>query len=151
MKKLGNLLWHFPLFGFIIAFITFLTGGFFVITVIGAPIGLGLIQHSKFLLTPFSSRMISDSKLKKDKTPFWKILSVIAFILYLPIGIFASIITIIQIILLFISIIGIPIAVILSKSLSTYFNPINKICVSTSVAKEIEKRAASGKVDAMMN
>jgi len=151
MRKLGNLLWHFPLFGFIIAFITFLTGGFFVITVIGAPIGLGLIQHSKFLLTPFSSRMISDSKLKKDKTPFWKILSVIAFILYLPIGIFASIITIIQIILLFISIIGIPIAVILSKSLSTYFNPINKICVSTSVAKEIEKRAASGKVDAMMN
>jgi|TARA_B110000908_G_C9792907_1_gene245223 uncharacterized membrane protein YccF (DUF307 family) len=151
MKKLGNLLWHFPLFGFVTALLTFLTGGIFVITVIGAPIGLGLIQHSKFLLTPFSSRMISDSKLKKDKTPFWKILSVIAFILYLPIGIFASIITIIQIILLFISIIGIPIAVILSKSLSTYFNPINKICVSTSVAKEIEKRAASGKVDAMMN
>jgi|TARA_B110000114_G_scaffold157982_1_gene172899 uncharacterized membrane protein YccF (DUF307 family) len=151
MKKLGNLLWHFPLFGFVTALLTFLTGGIFVITVIGAPIGLGLIQHSKFLLTPFSSRMISDSKLKKDKTPFWKILSVIAFILYLPIGIFTSIITIIQIILLFISIIGIPIAVILSKSLSTYFNPINKICVSTSVAKEIEKRAASGKVDAMMN
>jgi uncharacterized membrane protein YccF (DUF307 family) len=151
MKKLGNLLWHFPLFGFVTALLTFLTGGLFVITVIGAPIGLGLIQHSKFLLTPFSSRMISDSKLKKDKTPFWKILSVIAFILYLPIGIFTSIITIIQIILLFISIIGIPIAVILSKSLSTYFNPINKICVSTSVAKEIEKRAASGKVDAMMN
>lgn len=151
MRKLGNLLWHFPLFGFVTALLTFLTGGLFVITVIGAPIGLGLIQHSKFLLTPFSSRMISDSKLKKDKTPFWKILSVIAFILYLPIGIFTSIITIIQIILLFISIIGIPIAVILSKSLSTYFNPINKICVSTSVAKEIEKRAASGKVDAMMN
>tara|TARA_B110000208_G_scaffold88744_1_gene111919 strand:+ start:853 stop:1308 length:456 start_codon:yes stop_codon:yes gene_type:complete len=151
VRKLGNLLWHFPLFGFVTALLTFLTGGLFVITVIGAPIGLGLIQHSKFLLTPFSSRMISDSKLKKDKTPFWKILSVIAFILYLPIGIFTSIITIIQIILLFISIIGIPIAVILSKSLSTYFNPINKICVSTSVAKEIEKRAASGKVDAMMN
>ena len=151
MKKLGNLLWHFPLFGFVTALLTFLTGGFFVITVIGAPIGLGLIQHSKFLLTPFSSRMISDSKLKKHKTPVWKILSVIAFILYLPIGIFTSIITIIQIILLFISIIGIPIAVILSKSLSTYFNPINKICVSTSVAKEIEKRAASNKVDAMMN
>ena len=25
-----------------------------MITVIGAPIGLGMIQHSKFLLTPFS-------------------------------------------------------------------------------------------------
>jgi uncharacterized membrane protein YccF (DUF307 family) len=151
MRKLGNLLWHFPLFGFITAFITFLTGGFFVITVIGAPIGLGLIQHSKFLLTPFSSRMISDSKHSKEKTVVWKILSVIAFIIYLPIGIFTSVIIIIQIILLCISIIGIPIAVILSKSLSTYFNPINKICVSKSVAQEIEKRAASGKVDAMMN
>ena len=149
MKQLGNLLWHFPFFGFVTAFLTFITGGILVITVIGAPIGLGLIQHSKFLLSPFSSRMISDSKLGNEKTLVWKILSVIAFLIYFPIGVFASILTIIQIVLLFISIVGIPIAVILSKSLSTYFNPINKICVSVSVAKEIEKRAASSKVDAM--
>lgn len=95
--------------------------------------------------------MISGSKQSKEKTVVWIILSVIAFIIYLPIGIFTSVIIIIQIILSCISIIGIPIAVILSKSLSTYFNPINKICVSKSVAQEIEKRAASGKVDAMMN
>tara|TARA_B100000795_G_C22702232_1_gene400121 strand:+ start:262 stop:753 length:492 start_codon:yes stop_codon:yes gene_type:complete len=150
MKQLGNLLWHFPFFGFVTSFFTFLIGGFLVITVIGAPIGLGLIQHSKFLLSPFSSRMISDSKLGKKKTLVWDILSIIAFIIYLPIGILASILTIIQIVLLFISIVGIPIAVILSKSLSTYFNPINKICVSISVAEEIEKRSASSKVDKML-
>ena len=53
MRLLGNILWHFPFFGFVTSFFTFLTGGFLVLTVVGAPIGLGLIQHSKFLLSPF--------------------------------------------------------------------------------------------------
>ena len=150
MRQLGNLLWHFPFFGFLTSFLSFITGVILVLTVIGAPIGLGLIQHSKFLLAPFSSRMISDSKISKEKTLLWRVLSIVAFLIYFPIGLFTSIITIIQIALLFISIIGIPVAVILSKSLSTYFNPINKICVSISVAEEIEKRSASSRVDAML-
>ena len=56
MRTLANILWHFPFFGFLTAFYTFLIGIFFTITVIGAPIGLGLIQHSKFLLSPFSKK-----------------------------------------------------------------------------------------------
>lgn len=151
MKTLGNILWHFPFFGFIIALYTFIIGLVFTITVVGAPIGLGMIQHSKFLLTPFSKRMISDSKLNEDKSTLWKVLSVIAFIVYLPFGILASIVTIIQICLLFITIVGIPVALVLAKSLSTYFNPIGKVCVDSELADELKKRKAKEKADSILN
>jgi uncharacterized membrane protein YccF (DUF307 family) len=151
MKTLGNILWHFPFFGFIIALYTFIIGLVFTITVVGAPIGLGMIQHSKFLLTPFSKRMISDSKLNEDKSTLWKVLSVIAFIVYLPFGILASIVTIIQICLLFITIVGIPVALVLAKSLSTYFNPIGKVCVDSELVDELNKRKAKEKADRILN
>jgi len=151
MKTLGNILWHFPFFGFIMALYTFIIGLVFTITVVGAPIGLGMIQHSKFLLTPFSKRMISDSKLNEDKSTLWKVLSVIAFIVYLPFGILASIVTIIQICLLFITIVGIPVALVLAKSLSTYFNPIGKVCVDSELVDELNKRKAKEKADRILN
>lgn len=75
MRTLANILWHVPFLGFVAAFKTFLIGGLFVITIIGAPIGLGLIQLSKFLLAPFSSVMISKSDLKAKQNPVWKTLS----------------------------------------------------------------------------
>ena len=81
MRTLANILWHFPFFGFISALFSFILGGILTLTVIGAPIGLGLIQHSKFLMSPFSKAMISDSKLKKDKNPLWETFGVIIQIL----------------------------------------------------------------------
>jgi uncharacterized membrane protein YccF (DUF307 family) len=149
MRTLGNIIWHFPLFGFVTAFFTFLVGGFFVLTVVGAPIGLGLIQHAKFLLSPFSNRMISDSKIGKNKSTLWTVMSIIAFIIYFPFGLMVTLVTVVQIMILFISIIGIPVAIVLAKSISTYFNPINKICVSVEMAEEIAKREAVKKVDAL--
>lgn len=130
MRTLGNILWHFPFFGFVTAFYTFLVGVLFLISIIGAPIGLGLIQHSKFLLSPFSSRMVSDSEIGKEKSMLWKVFEIIAFIIYLPLGILATIATAIQIVLLLISVVGIPVALVLAKSLTTYFNPIGKVCVN---------------------
>ena len=85
MKTLGNILWHFPFFGFLTALCTFIIGVIFMITVIGAPIGLGMIQHSKFLLTPFSKRMISDSEIKKEKSTLWKIMGVVGVDITTPI------------------------------------------------------------------
>ena len=118
-------------------------------TVVGAPIGLGLIQHAKFLLSPFSNRMISDSKIGKNKSTLWTVMSIIAFIIYFPFGLMVTLVTVVQIMILFISIIGIPVAIVLAKSISTYFNPINKICVSVEMAEEIAKREAVKKVDAL--
>jgi len=146
MRTLGNILGHIPFLGFLSALGTFLIGGLFVITVIGAPIGLGLIQLSKFLLTPFSSAMISKKDLNVDQNKLWQSFSFIVRILYFPFGLFLAIVTIFQIAGLFITIIGIPVALVLAKSLGTYFNPVNKTCVPKAVQNELEQRKAKEQV-----
>lgn len=147
MRTLGNILWHIPFLGFLSALGTFLLGGLLVITVIGAPIGLGLIQLSKFLLAPFSNSMISGSEMDQDQNALWKSFGFIVRIIYFPFGCLIAIAVIFQIAGLFISIIGIPVALVLSKSLSTYFNPVNKKCVPKAVANELEQRKAKAQVD----
>ena len=86
MRTLANILWHFPFFGFINASITFLVGGFLVLTFIGAPIGLGLIQLSKFLLKPFSSEMINKKNIDNDQNKLWKTFGLLVRIIYFPYG-----------------------------------------------------------------
>lgn len=140
MRTLGNILWHFPFFGFINAFITFLVGILLVITVVGSPLGLGLIQLSKFLLTPFSSAMVDKKKLETKRNDLWEIFGIFVRIIYFPIGLILSVVTIIQIAGLFVSIIGIPVAIVMAKSLGTYFNPVNKKCVPQEVADEIARK-----------
>ncbi len=129
MRTLANILWHFPFFGFLNALATFLIGGLFVITVVGAPIGLGLIELSKFLMTPFSSQMVSKKQAGIKQNKLWNIYGFIVRIVYFPLGLILSIVTIVQIVGLVVSIVGIPMAIILAKSLSTFFNPVNKVSV----------------------
>ena len=150
MRTLANILWHIPFCGFLSSLFTFLLGGLLVLTVVGAPIGLGLIQLSKFLLTPFSKSMISKDELDADQNKLWKSFGIIVRIFYFPIGLFLTIITIFQIAGLFVSIIGIPVAVVLAKSLSTYFNPVNKICVPKAVEDELTRRQAKKQVDSYL-
>jgi len=147
MRTLGNILWHVPFLGFLSALGTFLIGGLLVITVIGAPIGLGLIQLSKFLLTPFSSAMINKKDLNADQNKLWQTFGIIVRILYFPLGLFLAVVTIFQIAGLFITIIGIPVALVLAKSLGTYFNPVNKTCVPKAVADEVASRKAKEQID----
>ena len=49
MKTIGNILWHFPFFGFVTAICTWLFGAILTATVIAAPIGLGLMEYGKLL------------------------------------------------------------------------------------------------------
>ncbi len=147
MRTLGNILWHVPFLGFLSALGTFLIGVLLVITIIGAPLGLGLIQLSKFLLTPFSSAMISKKDLKIDQNKLWQAFGIIVRILYFPFGLFLAVVTVFQIAGLFVTIIGIPVALVLAKSLGTYFNPVNKTCVPKAVADEVASRKAKEKVD----
>ncbi|MFC2113465.1 YccF domain-containing protein [Bacteroidota bacterium] len=147
MRTLGNIIWHFPFLGFLTAFWTFIIGCILVLTIIGSPIGLGLIQLSKFLLTPFSASMIPKSDLKSNQNKLWRAYGFIIRIIYFPIGLILAIVTICQIIGLCISIIGIPVALVLAKSLGTYFNPVNKVCVPIEVEDEIYRRKARIRVD----
>ena len=147
MKTLGNIIWHIPFLGFLSSLVTFLIGSLLVLTVVGAPIGLGLIQLSKFLMAPFSNSMVSKNDLNVDQNQLWKSFGIIVRILYFPFGLFLTIITVFQIVGLFISIIGIPVALILAKSLSTYLNPVGKTCVPNAVADELENRKAKADID----
>ena len=147
MRTLGNILWHIPFLGFLSALGVFFTGLLFVMTVIGAPIGLGLFQLSKFLLTPFSSAMIDKKELGKNQNKLWQAFGFIVRILYFPFGLILAIVTIFQIAALFITIVGIPVALVLAKSLGTYFNPVNKVCVPRAVQTEIEQRKAKEQVE----
>ncbi len=147
MRTLGNILWHIPFLGFIDAIIAYLIGIILTATVIAAPIGLGLMEYGKFLFAPFKYEMISKEALNVEQNKLWQAYSTFVTILYLPIGICLCIITVFQIAALFLTIVGIPVAIVLAKSLGTYLNPVNKKCVHHAVAEEIEKRKIQTKVN----
>tara|TARA_R110002072_G_scaffold131249_1_gene270727 strand:+ start:624 stop:1079 length:456 start_codon:yes stop_codon:yes gene_type:complete len=147
MKTLGNILWHFPFFGFVTAITTWLLGLLLTVTVIAAPIGLGLMELGKFLFWPFGHTMVSKTELNVEQNPAWKTYSTIIMVLYFPFGLFLTIGAAIQVALLFISIIGIPAAMVAAKSLGTFLNPVNKKCVSSAVSDELERRKAKQEVD----
>ena len=122
MRTLGNIIWNFPFLGFVTAAIVFLIGLLFVVTIIAAPIGLGLIQYSKFLLLPFSYDMVSKSELEgeADKNILWQTYGFILKSVYIIfLGIPMAIVTLIQIIGCFCSVIGIPVAIVMAQSLGT--------------------------------
>ena len=48
MRSLANILWHFPFLGFLRALGTAFVALFFIVTIIGAPVGIGLLQLAKF-------------------------------------------------------------------------------------------------------
>lgn len=151
MKTLGNILWHIPFLGFVGAIIVFLIGGILTLTVIAAPIGLGLIQYSKFLFWPFGNAMVSKSDLNVEQNKYWALYSTIVMILYFPIGLICAACAILQVAGLFITIIGIPCALVVAKSLGTYLNPVNKVCVPLAVKDELDKRNAQSAVDKYLN
>lgn len=150
MRALGNILWHIPFLGFINAGLTFLLGLLLTATVVAAPIGLGLMQLGKFFLAPFGHEMVAkaDAMPNHDTHPAWKTYSTIVMIVWLPLGLLLAIGTIVQVVLLFLSIIGIPVAAALAKTVGTMFNPVGKVCVASEVAAEIRRQAAQAKLAA---
>jgi len=148
MKIFGNILWHFRFFGFISATLVYLTGLLLTITVIAAPIGLGLMEFGKFLYWPFGRTMISKKELNVEQNGAWAAYSTIIMILYLPLGVILAVVAFIQVGLMFLTIIGIPPAIVIAKSLGTYLNPVNKKCVHSAVSEEIERKKAQEVIDA---
>lgn len=149
MRTLGNILWHFPLLGFLAAGIYWLVGLLLTLLVITAPIGLGLMEYGRFLLAPFSHEMVSKTDLGVKQNPVWEAYSTIVMILYLPFGVLFVILSAIQVfaLWLFVSIVGIPVLIVIAKSLGTLLNPVNKVCVHSDVADEMARRNASATLD----
>jgi len=147
MHTLGNILWHIPFLGFLNAIVVYLFGALLTITVAAAPLGMGLMEYGKFLFAPFGRAMVSKSKLDVKQNKYWKAYSTIIMIIWIPFGLLLSIIAIFQVAGLFITIIRIPIALVVAKSIGTYFNPVNKKCVPQAVYEEIEKKKAQKEID----
>ena len=137
MRLLGNILWHIPFLGFVDAILAYLLGLLLTITVVAAPIGLGLMEYGKFLFAPFSYAMVSKSDLNVYQNPLWQGYSFIIMIIYLPFGLILAIFGIFQAIGLALTIVGIPVALVVVKSLGTYLNPVNKKCVDIAVAEAL--------------
>lgn len=146
MKTLGNILWHIPFMGFISAIFVYLFGLVLTATVVAAPIGLGLMELGKFLFSPFGHAMVSKDDLNIEQNQKWKTYSTIVRVIYFPFGLLFAILAIFQVVFLFFTIVGIPVAIVVAKSLGTYLNPVNKKCVHSAVADELERRVAQAEV-----
>lgn len=146
MRTLGNILWHIPFLGFVTATFYWLLGLLLTLTVIAAPIGLGLMEFGKFLFAPFGHAMVSRADLNVDQNPLWKSYSTIIMIVYLPFGLVFAAICAIQAFASCLSLVGIPVALVIAKSLGTVLNPVNKICVHAAVAEELERRRANAQI-----
>ncbi len=139
LRVIGNIIWHFPFFGFITAAIMFLLGLLFLIPVVTAPIGMGMIQYSKFLLLPFAFTMVKKSDVATGPSnPFFETYGTILKILYVVFfGWWLTILVICQMVGCFISIIGIPAGIVLAKSLDTILQPVGKVCAPVGVVDQV--------------
>lgn len=147
MRTLGNILWHFPFFGFLQAILTWLLGLLLTATVVAAPIGRGLMEYGKFLFSPFSKAMVSRNRLNEQQNSAWRTYSTIVTVIYIPLGLVLAVINALQIAGLIVSVAGIPVAIVLAKSMSTFFNPVNKKCVPRVVAEEMERRSSNAEIE----
>ena len=151
MRILGNVIW-FCCGGILVAFINFILGLILTALVVTAPIGLGLLQFSKFCLFPFSYTMVSKKDAGIKQNALWKSYSSIVMVVYVVLfGWWNFLLSLAAIFMVFLTIIGIPVAIAMSKCLGTTFNPVGKICVPVAVAKELEKRKAQEQVDKYLN
>lgn len=136
------------MFGWILAIAAYVIGLILMLLVITAPIGLGLMEYGKFLFLPFTHYMVKkDSFDNKSMTAYKMYAGVLGIVYILVFGIWLFISGIFAIIGYFVSIIGIPCAIVLAKSLGTLFNPVGKVCVTKEIADEMRRRAAAAKLD----
>ena len=147
MRALGNVLWHLPFLGFVSATVTYLFGLLLTATVIAAPIGLGVMELGKFMFLPFGRAIVKKSDVVEHRSTAWQTYSTVIMIVYLPFGLVLSVVAALQVLLLCVTIIGIPVGIVVAKSISTYFNPVNKKCVSQAVADELDRRKAQALLD----
>ena len=155
MRVLGNVLWHIPGLGFIPAILAFIIGFVLSITVIFAPVGLGLMELGKYYFAPFTRILVNRKDIEGESTGALEWLTTITTVLYFPIGVvllvlsvlsmflscIMAVITIIAIILL------VPYLLATANSLITILNPAGRKCVNYIVSEELERTKAKELLD----
>ena len=85
-------------------------------------------------------RLEVKSQLNSEQNAAWRTYGTIVRILFIPFGLVFLLIGVLQAAGLFISIVGIPAALVVAKSLGTYWNPVNKKFVPAAVSNELQRR-----------
>ncbi|MDE6431473.1 MAG: hypothetical protein K2K65_09925, partial [Duncaniella sp.] len=146
MNTFWNVIWIFPYFGWIVAIFYGILGLCVCATVVGLPLGLGILQYSKFLFWPHGNAMISKADLEviteKERPLWWRVFAMIVRIIYFPFGVINAIMGVLVAAVYMLTIIGIPNGLVLMKSIGTLFNPVNKVCVPAALVNEIERTKA---------
>lgn len=144
MRLLGNILWHIPFLGFLSALYMFLLGGFFTLTIVGAPLGAGLFELGRFYLAPFGNRLVDASDLGTplSQHPVWVVWGWFITLLWLPFGLLACFFLVFQALALCFTIIGIPAGIAIFRSLETILNPVGKTVISADLRMEMARRYA---------
>ena len=144
MRILGNILWHIPYCGFMSALYFFFLGLFWCLTIVGLPLGISLLHFARFLLTPFTSRMIDRNELTyvgaSKQNVIFRTYGNLLWILYLPFGLLGCVWLFLVMLSQFVTIIGIPCGLVSMKSFGTVLKPFNKVCVSVATSDQINMR-----------
>lgn len=141
MRGFWNFIWHIPFCGFLLSLLYALCGVLLCCTIILLPVGLKYFEMAKYLLAPFSNALVTEDELsmitgeKAEKGVY----STILRIFYFPFGCVAAVAAVSIMVGEFITLLGIPCALVWGRMLSSIFNPFNKVCVPKDVADEIEK------------
>ena len=156
MGTIGNILWHFPFFGFVTAGLTWILGLLFTITGVLAPLGNGLREMANFYMAPFSKKLVNEKMLPdynpEEKNKAWAAYKGISKILWVVVfGWWLFIASVFQGIALCISIIGIPVGLVVLKNATSLFNPIGKKCVSNELHQAIMMNNAQTELNKMQS
>ena len=152
MRLLGNILWHFPCFGFVTSLFSF-GGDPFNRYRCRCPHRAWFDSICQVRSRPYSYSMIDKRELHPNKSGniLYAILCLIVRILYFPLGVLFFLWGIAQVVVMCCTIVLLPMAIPYAKSLSTFFNPVGKVCVPVAVMDELERRKAEKEVDAYLN
>lgn len=149
VRTFGNVIWHFPGLGFMAATQAFVFGLILIMTVILAPAGRGLWEVGKFYLSPFSRAIVNNSDLIVKKDALGKVWSIIAMILYIPLGLIMSLSSLVSVAILLVppfTVVGVAGAMVCANALRAVFNPVDKKCVPRAVGDELARRRAKAEV-----
>ena len=144
---LFNLIW-FVFFGWINALLIIILSGIMAITIIGYPIAKSLFQFAKLSAFPFGKEVIRETELKGkgNVSSIRKIGGIIANIIWFPLGLFMTIVYFLLGIIMFFTIIGIPIGIVYVRMGKFILLPIGakvvtkKQAFASAVVNEMEKR-----------
>ena len=146
---LFNVVW-FVFFGWLNVLLIIILSGIMAITIIGYPLAKSLLQFAKLSAFPFGKEVIRETELKGkgNVSSVRKIGGIIANIIWFPLGLFMTIIYFLLGIIMFLTIIGIPIGIVYVRMGKFILMPIGakvvtkKQAFASAVVNEMEKREA---------